>query len=105
MTLVELFCLASKFVSQSLERVLDRIAGFSLDAHDTTDHQAGENPTRGYSRIRGALSNLGHDVGRSTIANIMKKDGMDPVPRRARRMSWRDPRPFRQERVMERVMV
>lgn len=28
---------------------------------------ASENPTWGYTRIRGALWNLGHDLGRNTI--------------------------------------
>jgi putative transposase len=32
-----------------------------------------ENPSWGYTRIRGALDNLGHQVGRSTIANILMK--------------------------------
>jgi uncharacterized RmlC-like cupin family protein len=30
-----------------------------------------ENPSWGYTRIRGALDNLGHQVGRGTIANIL----------------------------------
>ena len=29
-----------------------------------------DNPSWGYTRIRGALANLGHQVGRATIANI-----------------------------------
>src|SRR6202035_26248 len=31
-----------------------------------------ENPSRVYTRIRGAPTNLGHRVGRSTIANILR---------------------------------
>jgi hypothetical protein len=46
---------------------------------------AGENPTWG-SRIQGALKNVGHRVGRSTIARILKRAGMLPVPGRA--TSW-----------------
>ena len=33
---------------------------------------AEENPTWGYTRIRGALKNIGHRVGRSSIARILK---------------------------------
>ncbi len=41
---------------------------------------AEENPTLGYTRIRGALKNVGHRVGRSTIARILKAQGIPPVP-------------------------
>lgn len=47
---------------------------------------AEENPTWGYTRIQGALENLGHRVGRSTIARILKRHGLPPVP--ARPTSW-----------------
>ncbi len=44
---------------------------------------ASENPRWGYARIRGALSSLGHQVARSTIARILKDNGIDPSPKRA----------------------
>ena len=47
---------------------------------------ADENPTWGYTRIQGALQNVGHRVGRSTIARILKLHGVSPVP--ARPTSW-----------------
>jgi len=47
---------------------------------------AEENPTWGYTRIQGALKNLGHRVGRSTIARILKAAGVPPVPERP--TSW-----------------
>jgi putative transposase len=47
---------------------------------------AEENPTWGYTRIQGALKNVGHRVGRSTIARILKAHGLPPVP--ARPTSW-----------------
>ena len=47
---------------------------------------AEENPTWGYTRIRGALKNVGHRVGRSTIARILQAQGIPPVP--ARPTSW-----------------
>ena len=47
---------------------------------------AKENPTWGYTRIQGALKNLGHHVGRSTIARILRTQGISPVPERP--TSW-----------------
>jgi putative transposase len=41
---------------------------------------AEENSTWGYTRIQGALKNVGHRVGRSTIARILKAHGVSPVP-------------------------
>ncbi len=47
---------------------------------------AAENPTWGYTRIQGALTNVGHRVGRSTIRRIVKAAGLPPVPQRP--TSW-----------------
>jgi hypothetical protein len=47
---------------------------------------ANENATWGYTRIQGALKNVGHRVGRSTIARILKAAGLPPVPQRP--TSW-----------------
>jgi putative transposase len=47
---------------------------------------AEDNPTWGYTRIQGALKNVGHRVGRSTIARILKTRGLPPVPERP--TSW-----------------
>ena len=49
---------------------------------------ASENPRWGYTRILGALSNLGHKVARGTIANILKREGIEPAPRRGTRTPW-----------------
>ena len=37
---------------------------------------ATENPSWGYTRLQGALKNLGHRVARSTIATILKQQGI-----------------------------
>jgi putative transposase len=47
-----------------------------------------ENPSWGYTRIQGALANLGHKVGRGTIANTLREQGIDPAPERGRRTPW-----------------
>jgi transposase InsO family protein len=48
---------------------------------------ATENPSWGYTRIQGALKNLGHRVARSTIATILKHHGIPPSDERP--TSWR----------------
>jgi transposase InsO family protein len=47
-----------------------------------------ENRSWGYTRIRGALANLGHQVGRGTIANILREHGIEPAPERDRHTRW-----------------
>jgi len=47
---------------------------------------AQENQTWGYDRIQGAMTNLGHELP-ATIANILKRHGMDPAPERKRKTS------------------
>ena len=46
---------------------------------------AEENRDWGYRRLQGALSNLGHDLARSTIAEMLKRHGMEPAPERTGR--------------------
>ena len=47
-----------------------------------------ENPRWGYTRIQGALYNLGHEVGRGTIANVLQREGIEPAPERGKHISW-----------------
>jgi hypothetical protein len=49
---------------------------------------AQENPGWGYTRIQGALANLSHKVGRGTVANVLKRNGIEPSPERGRRTPW-----------------
>jgi len=51
---------------------------------------ATENRDWGYRRIQGALANLGHEVGHSTIANILKEHGLEPAPERKRKTTWKE---------------
>lgn len=43
---------------------------------------ARENPRWGYTRIRGALHSLGHEISRNTIKKMLLEIGFDPVRRR-----------------------
>ena len=47
-----------------------------------------ENPRWGYTRIQGALGNLGYEVGRGTIANVLRREGIEPAPGRGKRTPW-----------------
>jgi hypothetical protein len=62
-------------------RVMNAIA-------DLVVRMALENQSWGYTRIQGALANLGHEVGRGTIANILREYGVDPAPERDQHMRW-----------------
>jgi len=47
-----------------------------------------ENPRWGFTRLRGALGNVGCEIGRTTIKRILLEQGIDPAPIRGRSMSW-----------------
>lgn len=51
---------------------------------------AEENRDWGYRRIQGALSNLGHKLARSTIAEILERHGIEPAPERTRKTTWKE---------------
>ena len=51
---------------------------------------ARENQGWGYTRIKGALDNLGHEIGRSTILKTLRENGIDPTPTRGRSTSWKE---------------
>jgi transposase InsO family protein len=51
---------------------------------------ATENRDWGYRRIQGALANLGHEVARGTIANILNEHGLEPAPERNRKTTWKE---------------
>ena len=49
---------------------------------------AEENPTWGYDRIVGALSNLGYKVSDQTIGNVLMRNGIPPVPNHVQDTTW-----------------
>lgn len=62
-------------------RITDEIAALIL-------RMAEENPGWGYTRILGALRNLGHQVSRGTVANVLEENGFAPAPLRGKRTQW-----------------
>lgn len=50
---------------------------------------ATENPTWGYRRIQGELKHLGIRVAPSTVWEILRREGIEPAPRRAG-LSWKE---------------
>src|SRR5438034_4829913 len=51
---------------------------------------AEENRAWGYRRIQGALANLVHMLAHNTIANILKRHGIEPAPERSRKTTWKE---------------
>jgi len=51
---------------------------------------ARENRTCGYTRLQGALENLGHEVGLGTIAKVLKEAGLEPAPKRQKQTTWKE---------------
>ena len=47
-------------------------------------------PRLGLHRILGALSNLGYNLARGTVANILKRHGIEPAPERSRKTTWKE---------------
>ena len=62
----------------------------ALDIEKLVVRLAEENRDWGYRRIQGALSNLGHAIARSTIAEILERHGIEPAPERSRKTTWKE---------------
>jgi transposase InsO family protein len=60
------------------------------EIEDLVVRMAKENGGWGYRRIQGALSNLGHQVGRGTIAAMLARKGIEPAPERERKTNWKE---------------
>jgi putative transposase len=76
-----------------------RRPGRPLARHKLADlivTMANDNPSWGYTRIRGALANVGHEVARSTIRRVLLDAGLEPAPERGRRSTWK---PFLQNHL------
>jgi putative transposase len=62
--------------------------GIMQEISELIMRMAQDNPRWGYTRIQGALANLSHKVGRGTIANVLKRNRIEPSPGRSQRTSW-----------------
>jgi hypothetical protein len=51
---------------------------------------AEENRDWGYRRIHGALSNMGRELARRTIAQILERHGIGPAPERIRKTTRKE---------------
>ena len=79
--------IAKKYDSSGVRRKVGR-PPTAEELRNLVIRMAGENRGWGYTRIRGALANLGHEIGRGTIAEILKQAGMEPAPERERKTTW-----------------
>src|SRR5437879_2008557 len=50
---------------------------------------AEDNRDWGYRRIQGAVANLGHLLAHNTIADILRRHGIEPAPERIRKRHGR----------------
>jgi putative transposase len=62
--------------------------GVMREISDLIVRMAQDNPDWGYTRIQGALANLRHRVGRGTVANVLKRNGIEPAPERGKHTKW-----------------
>jgi len=60
------------------------------EIRDLVVRMAEENRLWGYTRISGALYNLGYEISRSTVCGVLKAAGIEPAPERGRKTSWRE---------------
>ena len=61
-----------------------------VDIESLVVQMAVENRAWGYTRIVGALLNLGHNLARGTVANILKRNGIEPAPERSCKTTWKE---------------
>jgi len=61
----------------------------AVDIEQLVITMANDNPGWGYTRLRGVLRNLGHELGRTTIKRILNDAGIVPAPERGGRTPWK----------------
>src|SRR3989442_12159834 len=82
-----------KLIAQKYDGSSNRRLGRPRTATEISNlviRMAEENRSWGYRRIQGALPNVGHVVARPTIADILKRHGIEPAPERSRKTTWKE---------------
>jgi hypothetical protein len=82
-----------KLIAQKYDGSAYRAPGRPLTSSAISDlviRMAEDNGGWGYRRIQGALSNLGHEIARTTIANILNRHGIEHPPERNRKTTWKE---------------
>ena len=82
-----------KLIAQKYDGTAHRAPGrprAAAEIESLVVRMAEENRDWGYRRIEGALSNLGHELARSTIARILERHGIEPAPERSRKTTWKE---------------
>jgi hypothetical protein len=82
-----------KLIAQKYDGTAQRPPGRPRTAGEIESlvvRMAAENRDWGYSRILGALSNLGYRIARGTVANILKNHGIEPAPEREPKTTWKE---------------
>src|SRR4029434_1406207 len=82
-----------KLIAEKYDGSAKRGPGRPRTANDIENlvvRMAQDNRDWGYRRIMGAISNIGHNLARGTVANILRKHGIEPAPERIRRTTWKE---------------
>ena len=80
--------IARKFDGSTQRRPLGR-PRVTEEVEHLVMRMAEENPRWGYRRIQGALANLGHQIDKLTVRNILRRHYMEPAPQRRKGgMGW-----------------
>ena len=77
---------AKKYDSSTVPKV--GRPGHAADVRELVLELARGNPGWGYTRIRDTLRGLKIEIGRTTVATMLAKAGIEPAPERNRKRSW-----------------
>jgi putative transposase len=82
-----------KLIAKKYDGSAQRTAGrprTAVEIAGLVTRMAEENRDWGYRRIQGALANLGHMLAHNTIADILRRHGIEPAPERSRKTTWKE---------------